>query len=371
MQLGVVGALCLGVVVVSSAGMGVGEGAASVGGMLFRQTVYAGIALLAMVWGSHVDVRAVLRVRGVWCPVYWLVGGAVLLLVAALVPGLGREVNGASRWLYLGPQSWGLSFQPSEVAKWVMVLAAAYWCARRQGALGRTWDGFAPMSVLVAVVCGLIVVEDLGTAVLIGMVWGCVVVAGGARWWQMAVTGLGAAGGVVWMIVQSPYRVARLTAFMDPWADPMGRGYHPIQSLIAIAGGGWAGRGLGSGVRKFGYLPEDTTDFVFAVICEEMGMAGAVLVVTIYGVLIWGGMAILRRCPDAFGKLFALGVLLTLGLQAVVNLAVVTVLVPTKGIALPLISAGGTGWVLTALCVGLVCGLDRPPRGAVSAQSAQ
>jgi len=160
------------------------------------------------------------------------------------------------------------------------------------------------------------------------------------------------------VIVTSAYRRARLTAFLDPWADPQGIGYHPIQSMLAIAQGGITGRGVGNGVQKFGYLPEDTTDFLFAIICEEAGVAGAAVVVVFYLVILGIGFGILRRCQDPFGRLVALGILLMLGTQALINLAVVTVVVPTKGIALPLLSAGGTGWVMTAAAVGLLASLD-------------
>ena len=149
-------------------------------------------------------------------------------------------------------------------------------------------------------------------------------------------------------MIHSPYRLQRLTVFLNPWADPLGAGYHPIQSMLTIAQGGLIGRGLGNGIQKFGYLPEDTTDFIFAVVCEELGLTGAVLVIGLYLLLIWMGWSILCNCKDRFGRLFALGVLTMIGLQTIINLAVVTVLAPTKGIALPLLSKGGTGWILTA-----------------------
>jgi cell division protein FtsW len=152
--------------------------------------------------------------------------------------------------------------------------------------------------------------------------------------------------------------MARLTAFVDPWADPRGIGYHPIQSMLAIAMGGLSGRGLGNGIQKFGYLPEDTTDFIFAIICEELGLGGAALVVALYMAILWIGLGILRDCRDTFSRLVGIGVLMTIGLQALINMAVVTVVVPTKGIALPLISAGGTGWILTAAAAGLLAALD-------------
>ena len=170
---------------------------------------------------------------------------------------------------------------------------------------------------------------------------------------------------VVAAIVQSPYRVKRLLAWQDPFADPQGIGYHVIQSLSAISGGGLAGRGLGQGVQKFGYLPEGTTDFIFAIICEELGLAGAAVVVGLIVGLLWCGLSIIAprgdrvAVPTRFQRLLGLSILLTIGLQALINVTVVTGLAPTKGIALPFVSSGGTGWVLTAFSVGLLLAIER------------
>lgn len=218
--------------------------------------------------------------------------------------------------------------------------------------------GLAPALVAVGGACGLIIIEDLGTAALIAAVCVLMLLAGGARWWQLALAGVPGLAAVVLAILHSPYRLARLTAFLDPWADPQGTGYHPIQSMIAFATGGVTGKGLGNGIQKFGYLPEDTTDFIFASICEELGISGALMVAAFFLVIIWTGLAIIRRCDHPFSRLVGLGVVLTVGLQALINLAVVTVLVPSKGIALPLISKGGTGWIVTAFMLGLLASLD-------------
>jgi cell division protein FtsW len=165
--------------------------------------------------------------------------------------------------------------------------------------------------------------------------------------------------GVVAAIITSPYRVKRILAFLDPYDDPKGIGYHTIQSLLAIANGGGFGRGLGHGLQKFGYLPEDRTDFIFAVICEELGVAGAALVMGLFGTLVWTGFTIMQRETNAMLRLVTMGVIATVGTQAVINLLVVTGMAPTKGIALPLLSYGGTGWILTAFSLGLVIAIDR------------
>jgi cell division protein FtsW len=151
----------------------------------------------------------------------------------------------------------------------------------------------------------------------------------------------------------------RIMAFQNPYADPEGIGYHAIQSLTAIANGEGFGRGLGFGIQKLGYLPEDRTDFVFAVLCEELGIPGAAMVVTLFGVLVWAGFLVMRRERNPMLRLMALGIISTVGVQACINLFVVTAMAPTKGIALPLISHGGTGWILTAFSLGLVVAIDR------------
>jgi cell division protein FtsW len=286
-------------------------------------------------------------------PLWLMVLGSLVLVGLTFVPGVGRSVNGSSRWIAVG----GVSFQPSELLKWTMIVALAWWCARRAGVMHRFGHGLLPPLMLMAVGVGMVIVEDLDTGVLIGAVATAMLVAGGARWWQVGLlVPLGVAG-VVGLIVTSPYRVQRMLAFLDPWADPQGIGYHPIQSLLAFAHGGVTGTGLGNGVRKY-HLPEDTTDFLLPIVAEELGLAGVALVVFLLLVILWVGLGIVTRCRDAFSRLLGLGVLLTIGGQAIMNLAVVTVVVPTKGIALPLLSAGGTGWCVTGFMLGLVASLD-------------
>ncbi len=208
-------------------------------------------------------------------------------------------------------------------------------------------------------VAGFVVLEDLGTGVLMVAASAIVLLAAGARLWHFALFAPPALLAVLAAIVTSPYRVQRITSFLDPYADPQGSGYHMIQSLTTVAGGGVFGRGLGHGLQKFGYLPEDTTDFLFAVVCEELGLAGALLVIFLYAALTWFGTAIARRETCVTLRLMTLGVVATVTMQALINLFVVTGLAPTKGIALPLMSSGGTGWILTGFALGLVVAVDR------------
>ena len=353
-QLAVLGMLGVAVVMVHSAGMTIGSVTDPLTILTSRHALYALLALGAMVLATRINVRQVVRHHGWTNPLLWFVLLSLSLSALVLLPGVGRNINGARRWLQVGP----ITFQPSELVKWAVVLALAWWCTGRRGAMHRFWDGLVPMLLLLGAACALIVTEDLGTAALISIVGGCVLVAGGARPWHLGLLIPVAAVGFLATILQSPYRMARIKAFLDPWSDPRGIGYHAIQSELAIAQGGIFGRGLGNGIQKFGYVPADTTDFIFAVICEETGLVGATIIAAGYVTLLWVALAIFRRCPDTFGRLVTLGIVLMVCFQALMNIAVVTVVVPTKGIALPLISAGGTGWVMTAFALGLVAALD-------------
>lgn len=356
--------LALAIVMVHSAGMSVtqqwgGPLDATLGVFSSRHTLFAALAILTMLLISQINIRHALTLRTWRSPIAWAFIIALGLVALTQVPGVGRSANGASRWLWIGAGSMRFSFQPSELLKWVMIPTLALWCTRRGPVMHRPLVGLLPGLLLLGVACGLIVMEDLGTGVLVGAVGFIMLIAGGARLWQMSLfIPLGLAA-VYFAIANSPWRLARVMAFLDPWADPQGTGYHPIQSMVAIAQGGVTGRGLGNGIQKFGYLPEDTTDFLFAIICEELGLIGALAVVASYLVILVCGLGVVRECRDTFGRLLGLGVILTIGLQAMANLMVVAVMIPTKGIALPLLSAGGTGWIMTAGAIGLLASLDK------------
>jgi cell division protein FtsW len=259
-----------------------------------------------------------------------------------------------------------------------MPLVLAWWCIRRGAKMKSFWGGFLPPIAFSAVVAMGIAIEDLGTATLIMLIALIIVVAAGCRWWHAALLAPMALMGFVGLIIVSPYRINRILAYVDPYADSQGIGYHIIQSMGAISGGGLTGRGLGNSVQKFGYLPEGTTDFIYAIICEESGMIGAFLVIALYAFLLWCGWLVIGAVKDRsadgglmmrgaeqesrlspFCQLVGLGILATIGFQALINILVVTGLAPTKGIALPLISRGGTGWMLTCLSLGLIMSMDR------------
>ncbi len=355
LQISTVALLCIGVVMVHSAGMSVTDASQTEMGLIghSRHLIFAVIAACALFGASRINMRQFMAVRGLWNPIPWLFLLACTTVVLTLIPGIGRSVNGSARWLSLG----FVQFQPSELMKWAVVLMLAYWCTIKAGVMNNFRHGVLPGMCLIALSCFLVVIQDLGTAALTGAIGMVMIFAAGAKWWHLALTVPPALGAVAVAILKTPYRRDRILAYLNPWADPQGNGYHPIQSMLAIAEGSGYGRGLGNGIQKFGYLPEDTTDFIFSIICEETGIAGALLVIALYGLILWSGFMIIRETKDTFCKLFAMGVIMMVTLQAAFNIAVVTVMVPTKGIPLPLISAGGTGWVLTSLALGLVASL--------------
>jgi len=349
--------LTLGVIMVNSAGLTVGaESTLTLQSLLLgKHTLLAVGAVLALLVAAVIPIDEITRLRGVNSPIPYIIGLSMALLIAVRIPGIGREVNGAWRWIHFGP----VNFQPSELAKWGMVIVLGWYGAKHAHRLGRFFTGLVPALALLGLICALIATEDLGTAVLIFLVGIAMLLAAGARFWQVALLlPLGALGATA-AVLQSPYRLERLRAFLDPYQDPQGIGYHMIQSMAAVAHGGLPGRGLGNGIHKFGYLPEDTNDFLFAIICEELGIVGAAGVIMLIASLLLCASSILRRATQPLHKLIAFGVMLTIGFQALINLMVVTGLGPTKGIALPLVSAGGTGWILTAFSIGLLISIDR------------
>jgi cell division protein FtsW len=329
-----------------------------------RTTILAGLALLAMFVGSRMDLERIFSRRGARSPIPWILGAIVVTLILVHIPGIGREGGNSSRWI--GSSRYG--FQPSELAKWGMLAVMAWFCVHYADRLRSFTRGFLPALGIVGLVCALIAKEDLGTGALVFASCTAVLLVGGMRWQHIALlVPVGAIGAVV-AINADQYRVNRLLAWRNPWENAEGIGYHVIQSMGAISGGGLAGRGLGNSLQKFGYLPEDTTDFIYAIVCEELGIVGALFVVALYATMLLCGLAIVNRSsarPEAdrivppFSRLFGIGVLLTIGMQALMNLLVVTGLAPTKGIALPLLSSGGSGWVMIGFSLGLVLSIER------------
>lgn len=351
----VVSLLCLGILMVQSASM-------RVSGKIGWQWTPAGMQQLKLAVAALCTYFIVGRIDYAWLsrgrtllrsPALWFVAISGVLCLMVLVPGLGKEINGAKRWLKFPP------IQPSELGKWSVVIFLAYAMSYRRFPLDRFFKGFLPMLVPVGCVTLLVVIQDFGTAALIAVCTIVMCLAGRVKLWHLLVV-MGPAMAIgFWFVHHKAYRWRRIVAFMDPYSAPQKEGYHMIQSLLSFSTGGVFGRGLGNGIQKLGYLPEDTTDFIFAVVCEELGLFGALLTIALYLGILFVAWQVVRKQRDSFGRLLAFGTAAMIGFQALINIAVATVSVPTKGLSLPLISAGGTGLVITCGALGLLASVCR------------
>lgn len=290
------------------------------------------------------------------------------LLTLVLVPGFGHEVNGAVRWLVIGPVR---LIQASEPARLFIFIFMADYIARRNVELSTTFTGFAKPMGLTALAAILLLAEpDFGAAtILTATVLGMLFI-GGARLRDFMALLVAAFASLAALAVSSPYRLERLTTFMDPWSDPFDSGFQLTQSLIAIARGEWFGVGVGSGVQKLFYLPEPHTDFVFAVIAEELGLVGVVLLLGLYIVFFLRTFAIARQAARAemyFGAYLAFGIGIWIGMQAMINLGVNMGVLPTKGLTLPLVSSGGSSLLVTSAAIGLLLRVGHEARNSSTA----
>jgi len=319
----------------------------------YRQLAFVGVGVVAGYAAYRIAPLALWRKLS---PLAWPL--AALLLVLVLVPGVGREVNGSSRWLVLG----SVTVQASELVKLLAVVYLAGLLHRQQQAVASTtWGGIRPFVPLAPLVVLILVEPDLGAAGGVGATAAAMVFLAGMRLLPVLVTLSAAASTLALALYLSPYRLARLAAFRDPWQDPFGGGFQLVQSLIAIGRGGVAGVGLGDSVQKLFYLPEAHTDFILAVLAEELGLLGVVALIFLYGVLVWRCFAIAARCEAArniFAAQLCYGIGIWFGLQALINVGVNMGLLPTKGLTLPLVSYGGSSVTVMAMAVGLVARVD-------------
>jgi len=278
----------------------------------------------------------------------------LLILSLASLAGVlfvGATVNGARRWYRFSE----LSFQPSELFKIALCLYMADFLARERERIKTFFKGFVQPMLIMGVAFGLILKQpDFGTALLIAAVTFAMLFVAGIRLVHVMPAMLASVPLVIYAAMHVPYRWQRIVTFLNPWADPQGTGYQIIQSLIALGSGGVGGVGLGNSRQKLLYLPEANSDFVFSIIGEELGLVGCAVIIALFTLLFWCGIRVARHAPDAFGSLLAFGLTFTIGLQAIVNIAVVTCSAPTKGIALPLVSAGGSSLVAMMAAVGLI-----------------
>ncbi|HHT9152724.1 MAG TPA: putative lipid II flippase FtsW [Candidatus Hypogeohydataceae bacterium YC40] len=318
---------------------------------LLKHTIALGFGTAAMLGLAWFDYR---RLEPFW---YIWLSLAIIGLVAVLIPGIGTLQNGARRWVRLGPM---IGFQPSEFAKLALVLFMASWASRYQGRMHEFLRGFIlPLLAVMALTLLTLLEPDFGTAVFLAALGMMLLVIGGSRWIYAAASVIAFIPFLLFLVFVASYRKNRLLAFMDPWSDSSGAGYHIIQSWIALGSGGAFGDGLGKGYQKLFFLPECSGDFIFATLGEELGFAGTFFVVLLFALLAWQGLRVSLKATEPFGQMLAMGVTLMLCYQAAFNMAVVLGCVPTKGIPLPFISSGGSSLSLSMAAVGLLLNVSR------------
>ena len=320
-----------------------------------RQAAWLVLGLVAAFVGARVDYHR-------WMKVAWPLLGIVLVMLALVyVPHVGLTVKGSHRWIRL---PLGLSFQPSEIAKFAAINALAFWFGTKRRERGGLVGGIVIPGAILGSMLGLVVFEtDFGATVLIGATGGLMMFVAGAPFLYLAPAGLLAGGGLAYMISKNPERVARILAFWDPEKYAQDEAFQLMNALYAFVAGGLGGAGLGQSLQKRFYLPEAHTDFIFAIIGEELGLGASVGVVGLFVVFLLCGIRISGRAHDVGGRLMAFGITILISLQAAINVAVVTGRLPTKGLPLPFISFGGTSLVVTLFMTGVLLNVARQGGG--------
>jgi cell division protein FtsW len=355
--------LAIGLLMVASASIALGDRLHGDAFYFFERQILAATMGLVAAWCM---VKIPTRVWQQLAP--WLAGVAILLLVMVLVPGLGRTANGSTRWLNIA----GINImQVSEPVRLMLLIYVADYAVRRNQEIRGSFMGFfKPLLIVGAAAVLLLAQPDFGSAVLLIGISFTVLFMAGARLRDVSFTLGPVVLGFALLAKFSPYRMKRLTGFWDPWADPYGDGFQLTQSLIAIGSGEWTGLGLGGSVQKLFYLPEAHTDFIFAVIAEEFGLLGSLLMILLYVLLIWRAFVIARTAAGReqfFHAYVAFGLGVWLALQAAINLGVNMGVLPTKGLTLPLVSYGRSSLLVTLAALGLLLRIDLENRGIASA----
>ncbi len=316
-----------------------------------EQIVWAGIGLTGLFVASRIDFR---HLRYLAIPIFVI---TLALLVAVLIPGVGSEINGSRRWIVVPGVG---SLQPAEFAKLAVVLYLAHWLDRRGKEAGTLWNGLVPFALLITPGFVLIAMEpDLGTAGVYAIAAGSVFFMAGANLLYIGAIGSAVVGAAWVMVTSTSYQLERIQTFLDPFKDPLGAGYNTVQGLFALSLGGITGLGLGMSKQKYLYLPAPSTDFIFAIIGEEWGLVGTLTVVALFVVVAYQGYRIAISAPDTFSGLLACGITTWLVAQALVNMMVVTALLPVTGIPLPFISAGGSALTINLAAVGILLSISR------------
>jgi cell division protein FtsW len=341
--------LCLGLVMVASASIGIADQQTGDPFFYAKRQFLRILLSLVLLW---VACRVPLQ--------FWkrngmaLMLGSIILLALVLIPGIGHTVNGATRWLNFGL----FTFQVSEIAKLFLIIYLSGYLLRRGGEVQTNTMGFIKPMLILAMASGLLLLEpDFGAAAVLLMTGLGLMFLGGVRFGQFLLFVIGTLCTMGLLAVSSPYRLARITSFLDPWADPFNSGFQLTQSLIAIGSGGWFGAGLGGSVQKLFYLPEAHTDFLFAIFAEEFGFVGQVCLIAVFGLFALRCFRIAKLAlqrEQAFGGYLAYGVGLLITLQAAINIGVNMGALPTKGLTLPFVSYGGNSMLSMSFAVGLV-----------------
>ena len=316
-----------------------------------EQIVWAGIGLTGLLVASRIDFR---HLRYLAIPIFVI---TLALLALVLVPGIGSEFNGSRRWIVVPGVG---SLQPAEFAKLAVVLYLAHWLDRRGKESRSLWNGLVPFGLLIAPGFVLISMEpDLGTAGVYVIAAGSVFFMAGANLFYLSAIGSAVLAGAWIMVSSTSYQLERIQTFLDPFRDPLDAGYNTVQALFALGLGGLTGLGLGESKQKFLYLPAPSTDFIFAIIGEEWGLIGTLTVVALFVVIAYQGYRIAINAPDTFSGLLACGITTWLVVQALINMMVVTALLPVTGIPLPFISAGGSALTINLAAIGILLSISR------------
>lgn len=317
-----------------------------------RQAVFAVMGVAAMIFIGKINYQ---RFRALGKPLLYL---SVILLALVLVPGLGITRYNATRWL--GIPGTSFQFQPSEIAKVAVVIYFADSISKKKDQMRSFRYGIVPYALILMVLAGLVLPEPhLSGAILILGAGAAMMLVGGINWAWVG-GAIGAAAGLLYVVLfVVGYNTSRITSWLDPWADAQGSGYQLAQSLIAIGSGGLLGVGLGKSRQKYMYLPEEHNDFIFAIVCEELGLIGAVIIMALFAALVLRGFWIALHARDRFGSLLVVGVMTLLGVQTFLNIGVVTGLLPTTGISLPFFSYGGTALSIQLAEMGIVLSVSR------------
>lgn len=319
---------------------------------LKRQVVWAVIGLTSLIWVMGQDYRRFER----WAPLLYVV--SVVLLMVVLIPGVGTKINGARRWFRMG----SFSFQPAEFAKFALILGLSRILARKGERIRELTDGVLPPFICAAVVVGLIAVEpSYGTALMILATVGALLFVAGTRISHMGLLGVGFLPFLGLLLIHAPHVRGRVLAMVDPAQVSSRHLYQLSQSRVALGRGGSLGTGLGDGMQKLFYLPEPHTDFIFAIVGEELGFAGGVAVLGLFALFLWRGIRIALRASDPFGCYLAVGITFLIVVQAAINVGMVVGILPTTGLPLPFVSFGGTSLVMSLVGVGILLSISRCP----------